>query len=314
MHRFDMHGQPRFEGDALPLLGQQPEDTWTYSDVFDPGAVTLRTVEFVNGGDYRHTMYKFASDGTDLWGTDGRVLIDAGVFSPRLIPDEQDGLLLAVRDNSTQTWTTTHLDNELAELATGQPEWTHPERPDGHGGSLTLFSNVGSPEVGIRVSAQKWDAGVFHAWMDSTVILDINVGPSPARQGWTVTDDGGMIGIVTTNFGAIFYRVSPAGMLGDPPSAARDISSLPATISLHQNYPNPFNPTTTISFSLPFASHATLKIFDVTGRAVRTLIESPLRSGDHSIEFAADNLATGIYFYRLQTGELSLSRKMTLVK
>lgn len=83
---------------------------------------------------------------------------------------------------------------------------------------------------------------------------------------------------------------------------------------LYQNYPNPFNPTTTIRFSLPRRKHVTLKMYDVLGREVATLLDGELSTGEHSVVFDAKHLTTGIYFYRLTTPTFSQTKSMTVLK
>ncbi len=73
----------------------------------------------------------------------------------------------------------------------------------------------------------------------------------------------------------------------------------PKTFSLSQNYPNPFNPATTIRYSLPHRSHVTLVIFSTLGQKVAEIVNSDLEAGEHEARFIADNLASGMYFYRL---------------
>ncbi|MFQ5636533.1 MAG: T9SS type A sorting domain-containing protein [bacterium] len=90
--------------------------------------------------------------------------------------------------------------------------------------------------------------------------------------------------------------------------------AVPKQFELKQNYPNPFNPGTTIQFSLPKKSKVTLKIFDLLGREVATLLKEEKGPGEYKLTFAAKDMASGAYFYRLQAGGLTASRKMTLVK
>jgi hypothetical protein len=89
---------------------------------------------------------------------------------------------------------------------------------------------------------------------------------------------------------------------------------LPESISLKQNYPNPFNPTTKISFDIPKQDFVTLKVFDITGREVQTLINSQLNAGSYVIDFNGSNLASGVYFYRLQTDGFVDVKRMILLK
>ena len=83
---------------------------------------------------------------------------------------------------------------------------------------------------------------------------------------------------------------------------------------LNQNYPNPFNPSTTIQFSLPAKEFVTLKIYDVLGKEITTLVNEELNAGSYKNDWNASNLSSGVYFYRLQAGKFSQTRKLTLVK
>lgn len=83
---------------------------------------------------------------------------------------------------------------------------------------------------------------------------------------------------------------------------------------LNQNYPNPFNPQTNISFELPKASNVTVKVFDMIGNEVLTLLDSRLESGTHEISWNASGYSSGVYFYKLITDGYTATRKMMLVK
>ncbi len=83
---------------------------------------------------------------------------------------------------------------------------------------------------------------------------------------------------------------------------------------LNQNYPNPFNPSTSISFRIPEAGAVSLKVFNVLGQEVATLVDQRMNAGEHNIEFDASGLSSGIYIYRLKTEGAELSKKMMLVK
>ena len=100
----------------------------------------------------------------------------------------------------------------------------------------------------------------------------------------------------------------------DSPTGIADAGTLPATITLDQNYPNPFNPTTTISFELPEPAHVRLRIFDTLGRHVTTLADRLEVTGHHEVYFRVTSLASGSYFYRLDTGTTSITRRMQLIK
>jgi len=93
-----------------------------------------------------------------------------------------------------------------------------------------------------------------------------------------------------------------------------DNPAIPYQLSLKQNYPNPFNPSTTIEFTLPQREHVTLKVYNIFGQTVATLLDSPLEAGEHRLTWDAANKASSIYFYRLRYQDRVLTRKMTLLK
>jgi len=81
-----------------------------------------------------------------------------------------------------------------------------------------------------------------------------------------------------------------------------------------QNYPNPFNPTTTISYQIPNSGHVTIKVFDVLGREVTTLVDEFKPSGRYSVQFDASRLSSGIYFYSIKSSNYNAVKKMLLLK
>jgi flagellar hook assembly protein FlgD len=88
---------------------------------------------------------------------------------------------------------------------------------------------------------------------------------------------------------------------------------------LHQNHPNPFNPSTSIAFELPEAAHVTLRVYDIKGSMVRTLVEDRLARNFYSVEWDGYDdhgrgLASGVYYCRLEAGARSTSRGMVMVK
>jgi len=101
---------------------------------------------------------------------------------------------------------------------------------------------------------------------------------------------------------------------GSLPTAVEDAKTVPVTFHLQQNYPNPFNPTTTIQFTLAHRSFVKLKVIDILGKEVATLVDDKLRAGRHSVIWDAKGLPSGIYFYRLQVGNFAETKKLTLLK
>jgi hypothetical protein len=97
-------------------------------------------------------------------------------------------------------------------------------------------------------------------------------------------------------------------------SAVAEASPMPKAIVLSQNYPNPFNPSTTISYALPAESHVKLKVFNVLGQEVATLVNGINNPGINSVKFDGSNLSSGIYFYKLQAGSYTSVKKLVLLK
>lgn len=119
---------------------------------------------------------------------------------------------------------------------------------------------------------------------------------SDINNGWVVTRTGKILH--TTNGGI---------------TAVED-DRIPSTFRLSQNYPNPFNPSTTIEYELPITSTVSLKIFNLLGQEVRTLVEGVQDAGYKSVTFDASSLPSGLYFYRLQAGTFNDLKKMLLVR
>jgi len=88
----------------------------------------------------------------------------------------------------------------------------------------------------------------------------------------------------------------------------------PEGYSLSQNYPNPFNPTTKISYGIPKEGFVTLKIYDILGKEVMTLVNGNMQAGYYDAEFSGNNLASGLYFYKLESGSFKETKRMLLIK
>ncbi|MFQ3596838.1 MAG: T9SS type A sorting domain-containing protein [Chloroherpetonaceae bacterium] len=121
------------------------------------------------------------------------------------------------------------------------------------------------------------------------------------------------ITIGSTNIGALRGIGIRTDSLGQLNAEMRTVST-PKEYALNQNYPNPFNPTTVIEFILPTADNVSLKIYDVLGREVATLLNERRNAGVHRVNFNAANLSSGTYFYRMQSGGFTQTKKMILVK
>ncbi len=110
------------------------------------------------------------------------------------------------------------------------------------------------------------------------------------------------------------FDVAGEIIITDNAVTAEETKDIPEKLSLEQNYPNPFNSSTVITYELQRSMHVTLTVYDVLGRKVRVLVDETHDAGRHEVSWDAERMSSGIYIYRLQSGEQSLMRTMTLVK
>jgi len=110
----------------------------------------------------------------------------------------------------------------------------------------------------------------------------------------------------------IYYTDNLGGFITDVDKEKPD--NFPKDYSLLQNYPNPFNPTTSIKYSLPEQQFVSLKIFDILGKEVATLVNENKPAGNYEMNFDASNLTSGVYFYQLRAGSFAATRKLILMK
>jgi hypothetical protein len=128
----------------------------------------------------------------------------------------------------------------------------------------------------------------------------------------TLTATGTLIGSTNvTGLLAIALRTDSTGVVGVGEKTA---SGIPTKFELVQNYPNPFNPATNFQFSIANSQLTILKVFDVLGREVATLVNEVKQPGTYAVQWDANNVASGIYFYRLQAGEFTQTKKLILLR
>jgi hypothetical protein len=118
----------------------------------------------------------------------------------------------------------------------------------------------------------------------------------------------------TTNITRVTLTDSVFSYYLSTSSSESQKNQIPDVFVLHQNYPNPFNPSTTIGFTLPKSEFVELKVYNILGKEVSTLVSNKLNSGNHTYQFNGNNLASGIYYYRIQSGEFQDMKKMVLIR
>ena len=136
-------------------------------------------------------------------------------------------------------------------------------------------------------------------------------GTTTEKNSYSYIDD---ISSVENN-GKLYYRLKQIDFDGSYSFSSEVLVMLsPAEYKLSQNYPNPFNPVTRINFQLPYDSYVTLKIYDVVGNEVATLINENKVAGNYNFDFNASSLASGVYFYKLKANDFVQNKKMILIK
>jgi photosystem II stability/assembly factor-like uncharacterized protein len=169
-----------------------------------------------------------------------------------------------------------------------------------------VFDSRGNIYAGTGPGVAGGGAGVFYSRDNGANWIELNTGLKNLHVFALAINTNGYI-FAGTDDG--IYR-SVESTTGTREFALR----YPSSYNLKQNFPNPFNPSTVISYTLPINCYVTLKIHDMLGKEVETLINQRQGAGDHSVTFNAKNLPSGVYFYRLQAGSYTDTKKLLLLK
>lgn len=139
-------------------------------------------------------------------------------------------------------------------------------------------------------------------------------GNAPARRvGTFLLND--VADAMTEDGWALFDASVIWAMGAEEPSSVKDLMlDIPTQFTLHDNYPNPFNPMTNIVFSIPTKAHVQLSVFNALGQKVATLVDEIRPAGNHTVIFNAADISNGLYFYRLEAGSHSDTKKMLFLK
>jgi hypothetical protein len=288
---------------------------------------------------------KSNADGTNLFaGTFGGVYLSTNngtnwirlgdnVFEPLIISDTNlfaggyFGVCISI--NNGKNWTA--INNGLP-VQSGVTAFT--VSPNGIGG-LNLFAAFGWDGVYLSTNnGSKWieaNNGIMYNNVLCLTSFGTNIFAGTNNGVFLTTNNGK--NWISENSGLITYQdyviqalvvLDSLLFAGTPNSVLRRpisemVSSilnpeLPSQFILNQNYPNPFNPTTTINYSVPKSGIVKIKVYDLLGREVATIVNENKPAGNYNIEFNASKLTSGIYFYRMEAGSFSQTKKLLLLK
>jgi hypothetical protein len=174
---------------------------------------------------------------------------------------------------------------------------------------------TGTPIVGSRLVVHNSD-GLTVGFGVSNSAGDYEIDAAPTG---TLTLHGDLVGLTGVQTPLTIppntFSISSNVVLGTTGTMGVDAgSTTPYTFALEQSYPNPFNPTTTIRYSIPQQVHVVLKVYNVLGKEVLTLVDEMQSGGEKSVRFDASGLASGLYFYRLQAGSFADIKRALLLK
>ncbi len=180
------------------------------------------------------------------------------------------------------------------------------------------ISQAGSYNIDVRYASNQTD-GKFVLKLDGNIISSIV--SVPVTGGWqtwqTMTlqniqlpagTHNLMIQFLSGGYNLNYFMFSPNA------TGVKNEKNHEFTFSLNQNFPNPFNPNTEIKYSIPSRSFVTLKVYNILGNEVKTLVNENKDAGEYSINFNANNLPSGVYFYRISAGNYTSLKKMILLK
>ena len=176
--------------------------------------------------------------------------------------------------------------------------------PHFHDITVKNLTATGSPYAGVVIGVPEMPLTNIH-------FQNVNISAQSGLQVRNATIDTTGVNITASN-GRGAYLLQVNGYVTGATEVENNFT--PAGFSLSQNYPNPFNPSTKISFSLAKESHVVLNVYNVLGQRVAALINQNMKAGEHEYNFNASNLSSGVYFYKITTGNFTQTRKMLLLK
>lgn len=329
--RIDVNGSVMWTADGIPvtsLIG---------SNQVYPKIINNRLNEVIvswhdnrNGVDVDIYSQRIKNDGSLMWNQNGIALCTATESQtfPIIVSDNSEGAIVAWQDyrsgaydvyaqridvDGSVLWTTDGVSVSAETNAQLSPDIAS----DGQGGAIiTLvdYRDNGNQDI----YAQRINNIGIIQWTLNGIAVSVSTADQSTPA---VTSDGNGGAIITwwdyrngSTSDIYAQQVSYGGELGVVTEVKDNVSSA-RSFNLEQNYPNPFNPSTTISWQSPLSGHQTIKLFDVLGKKVKTIVNGYFEAGNHSTLYIVNStLPSGVYFYQLRSGDFIQTKKMIYLK
>ena len=200
-------------------------------------------------------------------------------------------------------------------IATSFP---YTERPANFSGYYE-FTSVSSDTLFIVIAFYKNNnaigGGIFHSTANMNSYAQFNI---PIIYVSSDVPDSAGVSISITPFlnshsGSEFF-IDDLSFSGSETAVNGSNFQVPMAYEMKQNYPNPFNPSTTIEYKIPILSHVSLIVYDILGNQVASLVNEEKPAGNYSVNFNASNLTSGVYFYKIQAGNIVQTKKLIVLK
>lgn len=234
------------------------------------------------------------SNGDSVWNTVNTASL--ATSEGRLVSDHEGNIVLRTLSGSYKFW------------KYDGAQWTEIPLPTGLGSSP--FAQMHT----VDRSGVLW-ASFFGGGINQGIYFRTNGGTQWKHAGLKGVGTKFLSTVGDTAYAVTFIDGVHGFTTASIPASVRPTSSLPPShAELYQNFPNPFNPVTQIRFTLPASGFTSLKVYDVLGRETATLVNEPRDAGSYDVQFNGKDLSSGVYFYRLQAGNFTVTRKLLLQK
>jgi hypothetical protein len=264
----------------------------------------------------QYAVTRLTSDWNSSWSSNFEILDRGDLYNTvpmhnNILPDKVGGLFYCEPSSNDST----RPGVRLRRITSGGSQFNHDEVQIFDDSLSSMWGFNGKGEFGICLSsgkAFKFDTTGKSIWPQEFSVFS---NPSEAYSPVVASDNnGGAIIAYWTTLGGIYAqhtgRVGKVGVI----TSVNNGKAIPSELAIDQNYPNPFNPTTTVRIVVNKAQPVVLRIYDVLGREVATLLKGNLTQGNYEVKWDGSGFASGIYFYTLVAGQRSTTRKMVLLR